>query len=490
MAARIAVHAHFYQPPREDPWTGEIPVQPSAAPAHDWNERVHQESYRPNAFARIPTADGDETVNNYEKLSFNVGPTLLMWMEKADPETYQRIIEADRTSLEALGHGNAIAQAYHHTILPLSPLRDVRTQVRWGLADFNHRFGRAPEAMWLPETAANEDTLEVLIEEGLRFTILAPNQAGYIKDDEGTWIPVQEIGLDTTKPYLYNHRDGSGRSIALFFYDGAISRSIAFERAGESGEKFMDLFAARVSDEALVHAATDGETYGHHHTFSELGLAYALFVEAPRRGIEVTNHAAYLDDHPPTTEVRLIPGEGTSWSCAHGVGRWKEDCGCSTGGGEGWNQAWRGPLRTALELVRDRADEVFERLGGTLLADPWTARDGYVDVVIGKTEIGAFLVQHASGPLGEEEARQAIELLELQRNAMSMFTSCGWFFNDIGGIETIQVLAYAARTLDLLEMLGQPGPRDAFDALLRTARSNNPEVGTGADVFATTYPKS
>ena len=490
MAKGITVHAHFYQPPREDPWTGEVPEQPSAAPAHDWNERVHAESYRPNAFARIPNEDGERVVNNYERLSFNVGPTLLQWMEATDPETYDRIIEADRSSLARLGHGNAIAQAYHHTILPLSPLRDVRTQVRWGIADFEHRFGRFPEAMWLPETAANEDTLEVLIESGLRYTILAPNQAGYIRDDEGTWIPTQEIGLDTTIPYRYLHRDGSGRSLAIFFYDGAISRAIAFERAGESGEGFVDLFDERAAEGRLVHAATDGETYGHHHTFSELGLAYALFVEAEARCLEVTNYAAFLDDHPAETEVRLIPGEGTSWSCAHGVGRWKEDCGCSTGGEEGWNQAWRGPLRRALEMVRDAADEVFDRLGSALFADPWAARDGYVEVVIGKTELEAFLSAIASGPLGGEESRQAHQLLDLQRNSMSMFTSCGWFFNDIGGIETLQVLAYAARTLDLLESLGQPGPRDAFLAVLTQADSNDAALGTGAEIFSSVYSPS
>jgi alpha-amylase/alpha-mannosidase (GH57 family) len=249
----------------------------------------------------------------------------------------------------------------------------------------------------------------------------------------------------------------------------------------------MDLFESRATEGGLVHAATDGETYGHHHTFSELGLAYALFVEADKRGIEVTNHAAFLDDRPAAIEVRLIPGEGTSWSCAHGVGRWKEDCGCSTGGGEGWNQTWRGPLRTALELVRDAADEAFERLGREVFADPWAVRDGYVDVVIGATPLEAFLMEHASGPLGEEEARRAHDLLELQRNSMSMFTSCGWFFNDIGGIETIQVLAYAARTLDLLASLGQPGPGDPLLALLRTAVSNDPEIGSGADVFAGVY---
>jgi len=487
VAASITVHAHFYQPPREDPWTGEIPEQPSAAPAHDWNERVHQESYRPNAFAKVLDEDGEKVVNNFEKLSFNVGPTLLAWMETADRETYDRIIEADRASLEALGHGNAMAQAFHHTILPLSPLRDVRTQVRWGAADFRYRFGRVAEGMWLPETAADDDTLEVLIEEGVTFTILAPNQAGYFKNADGDWIPAQEAGIDTTIPYRYMHRDGSGRFLTVFFYDGAVSRAIAFERAGESGEGFVDLFEAKTADDRLVHAATDGETYGHHHTFSELGLAYALFVEAPRRAIEVTNYMAFLEAHPAETEVRLVPGEGTSWSCAHGVGRWKENCGCMTGGEDGWNQRWRAPLRTGLEIVRDTADEVFDRMGAAVFKDPWAARDAYVDVVIGATDLDTFLGTWASGPLTEEDQARAVDLLELQRNSMSMFTSCGWFFNDIGGIETVQVLRYAARTLDLLDALGQTGPRDAFLTLLEQAQSNDPEVGTGADVFAGVY---
>jgi hypothetical protein len=341
--------------------------------------------------------------------------------------------------------------------------------------------------MWLPETAADDDTLEVLIEEGVTFTILAPNQAGYIKNDDGEWIPAQESGLDTTIPYRYMHRDGSGRSLTLFFYDGAIARAIAFERAGESGEGFLDLFGAKASEERLVHAATDGETYGHHHTFSELGLAYALFVEAPRRAIEVTNYMAFLADHPAEVEVRLIPGEGTSWSCAHGVGRWKEDCGCSTGGQEGWNQRWRAPLRAALEVTRDTADEVFGRLGATVLKDPWAARDAYVEVLIGAADLEGFLDWWAAGPLSEEDSRRAHDLLELQRNSMSMGTSCGWFFNDIGGIETVQVLRYAARTLDLLETLGQTAPRDTLLALLEQARSNDPAIGSGADVFASVY---
>ena len=480
---RLAVHAHFYQPPREDPWTGTIPEQPGAAPFHDWNERVHAESYRPNAFARIGDADGERTVNNFERLSFNVGPTLLSWMATADAETYERIIEADRVSLTKLGHGNAIAQAFHHTILPLSPPRDVRTQIRWGLADFRFRFGREAEGVWLPETAASEDVLSALIDEGLRFTILAPNQARRWRDPDGTW---QTPPVDTRVPHRFLHPDGSGRELALFFYDGGIARAIAFERAGASSEGFLTLFEQQMDghrDDQLVHAATDGETYGHHQRFSDLGLAYALFVEADRRKIEVTNYATFLDEHPATREVSVVGGEGSSWSCAHGVGRWYRDCGCSTGGEAGWNQQWRRPLREALDLLRDVADEVFERMGTELLADPWAARDEWVQVVIGAETAADLVGRHQSRPLDDEQRAAAERLLKMQERALAMYTSCGWFFNDIGGIETVQVLTYAAAVVELLKDLDQSVPEQDFIATLEQAKSNDPEIGTGADVF-------
>jgi alpha-amylase/alpha-mannosidase (GH57 family) len=484
VAVQIAVHGHFYQPPRENPWTKEIDPQPSAAPSHDWNERVHAEAYKPNAFARIPSGDGERTVNNFERLSFNVGPTLLAWMERADPETYREIIAADASSRARLGHGNAIAQAFHHTILPLSTVRDARTQVRWGLADFRHRFGREAAGMWLPETAANDDTLGLLIDEGLSFTILAPGQASEWRGEDGEWRVVEDESIDPRVAYRYEHRDGSGRSLTLFFYDGDISHAIAFGDAGSSAEKFVDLFELRASKHGgLVHAATDGETYGHHHVFTDLGLAYALFVEADERGIDVTNYAAYLEKEPPAREARIRPGEGSSWSCAHGVGRWKEDCGCHTGGEEGWNQAWRGPLRDALEIVRAAADETFERVGTGLFADPWAARDDYVHAVIGAAGVDEVVDRNAGGPLDEADRATAAALLALQESSMSMFTSCGWFFNDVGGIETVQVLRYSARTLELLDELGQPSPQDAFVAMLEQAKSNDPDIGTGADVF-------
>ncbi len=479
---RIAVHAHFYQPPREDPWTGSVPEQPGAAPFHDWNARVHAEAYRPNAFARVPLQGRDEVINNFERLSFNVGPTLLSWMQRADAETYQRILDADRLSTERLGHGNAIAQAFHHTVLPLSPLRDVRTQIGWGLHDFRFRFGRDTEGLWLPETAANRDVLAALIDEGVGFTILAPTQASRWRTPEGHW---QTPPIDPRVPYRYLHPDGSGRTITLFFYDGEIARRIAFEGAGRDAGELLDLFESQVRDDQndLVHAATDGETYGHHQVFSDLGLAYALFVEAERRGLSVTNYASHLAGHPATLEADVVGGEGSSWSCAHGVGRWCRDCGCSTGGEAGWNQEWRGPLREGLDLLRDVADEAFERSAGELLRDPWAARDDYVRVVIGETDRETFLARHRSRPLEGEQREAAASLLKMQEHALAMYTSCGWFFNDIGGIETVQVLRYAAAVIDLLKLLDHPVPEREFVAILEQAKSNDPEVGTGADVY-------
>jgi alpha-amylase/alpha-mannosidase (GH57 family) len=483
---QIAIHGHFYQPPRENPWTGEIDAQPSAAPFHDWNERVHAESYRPNSLANIVAPDGERTVNNYERLSFDIGPTLLKWLQEVHPKTYRRILEADRSSRGRLGHGNALAQAYHHTILPLSPTHDIRTEVRWGLADFEHRFDRAARGLWLPETAASARVLSVLIEENVSFTILAPHQARRWRDASGEWHDVSKEGIDTTVAHRFLHPDGSGRSLALFFYDGGIARAIAFEHATASAERLIEMFGTRRgSAHGLVHAATDGETYGHHHKFGDIGLAYALFVEAERRGLGITNYAAYLDEHPPEREVEVVIGDGTSWSCAHGVGRWKEDCGCHTGGEPGWNQAWRAPLRAGLEMVKEYADEVFGRLATGIFADPWATRDGYVRVVIGAEGLDDFLERSAASPLGRDDRRRAAMLLELQRMAMSMFTSCGWFFSDVAGIETVQILRYAARALELLETLQQPSPRQAFVTHLENAKSNDPDIGTAADVFAT-----
>ena len=460
----LIVHGHFYQPPRENPWTGEVELQLTAAPYHDWNERIHDECYAPNA-----------AVGNYGRISFNFGPTLLSWLEEHHPETYQHILAADRESVaQRDGHGNAIAQAYGHAILPLCNERDRLTQVVWGVADFRFRFGREPEALWLPETAANDATLALLIEQGLRYVILAPEQAKSAK-------------VDTTRPYRFEHPDKSGRSIAVFFYDGSLARAIAFEKALTSSRGLVEQFLRVAQRGDLVNVATDGETYGHHFKFGDLGLAHALGVEAKKAGFWITNYGEYLDRHPPELTVEIengAEGEGSSWSCAHGVSRWTRDCGCHTGGEAGWNQAWRDPLRVALNFLRDDAAVKFASSAGELLRDPWAARNDYISVLLDPVNARAgFLVKHAIRPLDQARQERVFQLLEMQRSALLMFTSCGWFFSDLAGIETIQVLRYAARLLDLQHQLRFDVPRKQFLELLALAKSNRPEKGNGAEIF-------
>jgi hypothetical protein len=453
----LAVHGHFYQPPRENPWTETVPVEPSAAPYHDWNERITAEAYRPNARARIVDDRGRVVaiVNDYALLSFNIGPTLASWLEVHHPGTYELILAADADA------GTAIAQAYNHLILPLASERDVRTQVRWGLADFEHRFGRPAAGLWLPETAVNDAVLAVLVEEGVGFTILSPSQAA---------TPVA-----SGHAYQWEHPGGAG-SIALVFYDGALSHDIAFGIGSQPAAAVVSRAQAATGD-GLVLVATDGETFGHHHRHAERAVAYALAVEAPRRKVGTGPIATWLRAHPPRDAARV---HESAWSCAHGVGRWKEDCGCSSGGRPGWNQAWRRPLRAALDLLRDHAAAVFDERGGAVLRDPWAARDDYIDVVLDRTRTDAFVARHVRR---RRDRTLALTLLEAQRHTMLMYTSCGWFFDDIAGLEAIQVLRYAARCMDLLRETGDEPPADAFLAVLDTAVSNDPDEGTGRRVW-------
>jgi alpha-amylase/alpha-mannosidase (GH57 family) len=485
----LIIHGHFYQPPRENPRTGEIERQPSAAPYHDWNERIHAESYGPNAFARIGGDVVEHVVNNYAFINFNFGPTLLSWLQKHQPRTYQRILEADRDSAARRGgHGNAIAQAYGHAILPLANSRDRLTHVVWGVEDFRFRFGREPESIWLPETACNDAVLELLIEQGMRYVILAPEQARRVRRiGDKLWTDVSATNLDTTKPYRFVHRDGTGRSLAVFFYHGPLARAIAFEKALTSSRELVDRFIRVAQNGRLVNVATDGETYGHHFKFGDLCLAHALEVEAPQAGFQITNYGEYLDHHEPEHEVEInngVAGEGTSWSCTHGVGRWSRNCGCYTGGESGWNQIWREPLRAALEFLRVDAANNFERLGSDLLKDPWNARNEFIRLILSEGQAAeAFITGQARRSLSHKEQELALKLLEIQHNALLMFTSCGWFFSDLGGIETIQVLRYAARVIELQKELGIETHSAEFLEILSAARSNVVEKGTGADIF-------
>ncbi|HUH08668.1 MAG TPA: DUF3536 domain-containing protein [Egibacteraceae bacterium] len=486
----FVLHAHFYQPERLNPWTSRLDPEPSAAPDRDWNERILRECYAPNGAARIHD-DGRgirAIVNNYERLSFNFGPTLLSWMERTHPRTYARILDGDWRSRVRTGHGNALAQAYNHMILPLANDRDRATQIRWGLADFRSRFRRDAEGMWLPETAVNPATIDALIDGGVTFTVLAPHQAARARPSgQGHWHDTGH-SIDTSRPYRHLHSDGSGRSVAVFFYDSGLAHSIAFDSATKDAGVLLDRLrsAADARGGGLVHAAVDGETFGHHHPFGELGLAYVLHEAAHSRGLEPISYGAYLERNPPTDDVEVVDGEGTAWSCAHGVGRWYRDCGCSTGGEPGWDQAWRTPLRAALDGVRDAAAEAMDTLGGDLLKDPWAARDDYLGVRLGESTQKDFLDRHGLRSLSDSQVADLWVLMEAQRHAMVMYTSCGWFFADVSGIETVYVLRSAARVLDLLDEAGVPGREERRARLLDTlgqARSNKSDVGTGADIW-------
>lgn len=447
------IHAHFYQPPREDPWLELLEREPGAAPFHDWNRRIERECYRAVVAARLPGAEGriDRIVNTLEQISFNVGPTLAEWLEHEAPDTWAAMLAADRISAGRQGgHGNAIAQPFHHVILPLASRRDKTTEVRWGIADFRRRFGREPEGMWLPETAVDDETLDVLAAEGIRFTILAPHQV--------------EAPPPAGRPGKYT--TANGRAIALFLYDGRLSHDIAFGPLISDGGRWAGVMLARPLPGAgpgLVSVATDGETYGHHHRFGEMALATALEDLSAHPTTRVENFASFLARHPATDPVRLV--ERSSWSCAHGIERWRSDCGCRTK--PGTSQAWRAPLREALDWLAGELHARFAEAAAAFFPDPWAARDSYAAI---------GLPSHL--PV------RARELLELERNTLRMFTSCGWFFDDVAGLETVVCLRYAARAIELAGAEAaalETGFRDR----LAMAQSNDPALGSGREVYDT-----
>ena len=485
----ICVHGHFYQPPRENPWLEAIEVQESAQPWHDWNERVTDECYARTAAARVLDSEGRiiRIVNLYSRISFNVGPTLLSWMQEAAPEVYAAILEADRESRKRFGgHGSALAQAYNHLILPLANRRDKVTQVAWGIRDFKHRFGRPPEGMWLPETAVDLESLDILAEQGIRFTILSPYQARRVRRlGSEDWQDAADGRVDPTMPYEVMLP--SGRRISVFFYDGPVSRAIAFERLLDRGEhlahRIMECFTPSRSGPQLAHVATDGETYGHHHRFGEMALAYALQFIEENKLAEVVNYGAFLERFPPTHEAEIA--ENTSWSCSHGIERWRGHCGCNAGTDPSWNQSWRSPLREALDGLRDAVAPRFEERTRALLKDPWAARDDYISMILDRSEENRdrFLERHAVRVLSDDEKVVAFKLLELQRNAMLMYTSCGWFFDDVSGIETVQVMRYAARIVQLAgQLFGGPLEEPLLRKLER-ARSNRPDRRNGRWIY-------
>jgi hypothetical protein len=481
----VCIHGHFYQPPRENPWLEAVEPQPSAHPFSDWNERITAECYRPNAAARVVDNSNQiiKIVDNYERMSFNVGPTLMSWLEEHARDVHDALVEADRASVKRFGHGSAMAQAYNHMIMPLASKRDQATQVRWGIADFVKRYGRAPEGMWLPECAVSTVALEALAAEGIQFTVLAPHQAKAWRPPRGDW---RTTPVDPGRVYKYSLP--SGRTIDLFFYDGSTSQAVAFERLLADGHKIIsrmtDRSPAEGNEPTLCHIATDGETYGHHHQYGDMALAWALTqVEDGWRGTRLTNYAEYRAKFPATWEVLLA--EDSSWSCAHGIARWRDDCGCNSGGRPGWNQRWRRPLRDAFDWLREQTTATLEHVGKLLFRDPWAARDAYIHVLLERTPAARdrFLAEQASHTLDASERVRALTLMEMARHAMLMYTSCGWFFDELSGIETVQCMQYAARVAELIEDIGGDPVEPGLVERLAIAQSNLPDEGDGRKVW-------
>ncbi|MGH9703560.1 MAG: DUF3536 domain-containing protein, partial [Candidatus Acidiferrales bacterium] len=485
----VCVHGHFYQPPRENPSLEVIELQDSAYPYHDWNERITAECYAPNAVSRILDDQQRlmELVNNYSHISFNFGPTLLSWLAEMAPKVYASIQTADRQSRERFtGHGSAIAQAYNHMILPLANRRDKITQVKWGIQDFEHRFQRKPEGMWLPETAVDIETLEILAECGIRFTILAPRQAKRVRRKNGRkWVDVSGEKIDPSRAYVVSLP--SRRTMNVFFYDGPISQAVAFEGVLNDGQRFADRLLDGFSDARnwpqLVNIATDGESYGHHHRHGEMALSYALHHIEDNSLADLTNYGQFLDRFPADHFVEII--HNSSWSCVHGIGRWHSNCGCDSGGHPEWNQEWRAPLRSSLDWLRDALAKIYGEQASPILKDPWMARDGFIRVVLDRSDesLNSFFATHAKIQLDEPSKVRALKLLEMQRHAMLMYTSCGWFFDELSGLESVQVLHYAGRALRLAEECTGIELEPEFLAYLRLAKSNLPEHGDGARIY-------
>jgi len=486
----ICIHGHFYQPPRENPWLETVETQDSAAPYHDWNERICAECYATNGAARIQNNRNQITriVNNYARISFNFGPTLLSWLKENAPRTYRMILDGERRSRKSYGgHSSAMAQVYNHIIMPLASTRDRITQIRWGIADYRRHYGAPPEGMWLAETAVDTESLELLAQNGIKFTLLAPSQCKRMRAlrDGAPWIETPSASVDPTHPYLV--RFPSGAAIAVFFYNGPASRAIAFEGLLNSGEAFAARLRNSFRDNPhpqLSHVATDGEGYGHHHKHGEMALAYALRLLERDRTVKLTNYARFLEQFPPEYECEIV--EDSSWSCIHGVERWRSNCGCN--GGRPFNQLWRAPLRQALDALRDSIAPLTELEGGKLFRDVWAARNAYIDVVLsrGSEQVERFFSAHASHTLSDDERVRALELMEMQRHAQLMYTSCGWFFDDIGGIETVQIIAYAARVLQLAkQVFGAQADalEPAFLARMAEAKSNEARFGDGAQIY-------
>jgi hypothetical protein len=442
----FCVHGHFYQPPREDPLTGVVGDEPGAAPYLNWNERIHAECYRPNA-----------SLSNFERISFNLGPTLLNWMARFDPATYQSILAQDRINVEKYGAGNAIAQAYNHTILPLASQADRLTQIRWGIADFQNRFQRKPRGMWLPETAANTATLETLADCGIEFTILAPWQAA-------------SESLDTSHPYRVDLP--TGRSLIVFFYHQGLSTRISFDPGSTTN---ADLFLEsqvlpllpeneRAVTPRLVLAASDGELYGHHQQFRDQFLAHLTNGALAERRIKLIYPELWLDRYPITESVTIR--ENTSWSCHHGIERWCGECGCTPGA------AWKARLRESLDALTALIDGYYAQGISRYGMEPWTLRDEYIHVMLGEKSLEQITDEAGSRGLSDDALWRIEMLLAGQYQRQRMYTSCGWFFDDFDRIEPRNNVAYAAQAAWLTSLACEVNFAQIAMELLMPVRSS------------------
>ncbi len=492
----FCLHGHFYQPPRENPWTNEIDQEVSAAPFPNWNEKIYQECYKPNTEAAIFNEKGEVTrlVNNFEYINFDFGPTLFEWIRLKHPDTFQKILQADRISCDRFrGKGNSIAQVFNHIIMPLANDRDKVTQVKWGKKYFEYFFKRETDGMWLSETAVNYKTIDVLINEGINYIILDPSQAYKCrKIGDSDWIDVSDGNINTKMAYRCYSKSSAEKFINIFFYDSFISKNISFGDLAYSSEKLFDAIKSssyRDSDIIqLISASVDGETFGHHKKFTERAIAYLLTELLPKNNINVINYSKFLELYPPHWEVELKSGindEGTSWSCAHGVERWKSDCGCVTGGMPGWNQRWRTPLREALNSLRDKLSIIFEYEGRKYLKNVWDSRNDYIYIIIenSKENVEKFFSEHSIRPLNEDELNICLMLLEMEKYSLYMFTSCAWFFADVGGIETKKILEYSKRAIELGESITGIDLKSEFLEKLESAKSNVEEIKNAKEIF-------
>ena len=488
----LIIHGHFYQPPRENPRTGLIDIQESARPYKNWNERINLDCYKANTSSRFLNEYGQikQIYNNYEYISYNFGPTLLSWLYENDRQTYELIIQADKNSVKRLGFGNAMAQGFSHTILPLDSHDMAREQINWGIKDFYFRYGREPEGIWLPEAAINSHVVDILAEEGIKFVVLSPFQAKAVQNsnnDEFTYLNGRPAPYD--KPYIL--QGVKGREISAFFYQGQLASDISFGHALRSADSLYNnlLHIKNTQTSTLINTATDGEIYGHHEAYGDMALAALINKVEKNEDFKFTNYATYLNEHKAEKYALLVDGEeskGSSWSCFHGVSRWYKDCGCNTGGKEGWNQKWRTPLRNSIaDLALSINSEFDSHIKEIFKAKVSTQEilDKAAALYIGQTKACDLIKQlHKDYKFDSSDDTKLATLLDGILNLHYSFSSCGFFFNDLAGIEPKQSITYALYAIDEFSKYTNKDLLSSFVNILKEAKSN--EDGDGLSIIS------